>query len=546
MSRAQQIEQRAALWLVQREEPSWSVTDQGRLDEWLAQSDAHKAAFWRLEFGWRKADRIASLGAPLRLERRRFDELSWGRPLALAASLLLVFTFLLPQLPAWFGSSTQQAATQFATPIGGHRIVSLPDGSRVELNTDTAIRVAVGDRGPAVWLERGEAFFEIAKQHGGKFVIYAGPRTITVLGTKFSVRRSPGEIVVAVLEGRVSLDSAGAEAPDRHATVTGGDVAIARGQSTLVTNSAEAVQQQLAWRSGRLVLHDATLAAAVEQFNRYNQKHLVIGDPQIGRLLVGGSFSARNVEAFVQLLKSAYGLDARDSPAGIILLGRRMADRGSVEQLRSSFIAPRPKSAIDGKWNQCGLGGADCALVPLAPATQPSQSTSSDRALRDANNWDVLHKLYPPRALAAGEEGLVGFTVRIDASGSPTLCKITHSSGHPLLDLETCQLIMVHATFKRPEGVSLSQQRSYEGVVNWKLPATAQSAVPAIPKPVTEAAAGEALICKRIPKTGSNAAFERKCMTKSEWQRASDDARNVWDRLRSDGASCAPSAADCR
>jgi TonB family protein len=190
--------------------------------------------------------------------------------------------------------------------------------------------------------------------------------------------------------------------------------------------------------------------------------------------------------------------------------------------------------------------GADCAVVPLAPVTQPRQVTSSDRALRNANNWDVLHKLYPPRALAAGEEGLVGFTVRIDASGSPTLCRITHSSGHPLLDLETCQLIMVHATFKRPEGVSLSQQRSYEGVVNWKLPATAQAAVPAAPKPVTEVAAAEALVCRRIPKTGSNAAFERKCMTKSEWQRASDEARNVWDRLRSDGASCAASGPDCR
>lgn len=546
MSRAQQIEERAALWVLQREERSWSSTDQAEFNEWLAQSDAHKVAFWRLESGWREADRIASLGAPLRPVRRRFDELSWGKPLALAASLLLVFTFLLLQWPGAFGGSPQRAQMHFATQIGGHRIVRLPDGSRVELNTDTSIRAIVDDRGRAVWLDRGEAFFDIAKHQGRKFVIYAGPRMITVLGTKFSVRRSPSQITVAVLEGSVSVDSVAANAPDRHSTVTAGDVAIASGRSTLVTNSAEAVRQQLAWRSGRLVFHDIPLAAAVEQFNRYNQKKLVIGDPGLAALLVGGSYSARNVDEFVRLLRAAYSLDTTETSAGLVLSGRQMASRGSLGQLRTSFSAPRPKSVIDEGRNGCGLGGADCAVVPLAPVSRPSPIADREKALREANNWDVLHKLYPPRALAGREEGLVGFTVRIDASGNPTLCKITQSSGHPLLDLETCQLIMVHATFKRAEGLSRSQQRSYEGVVNWKLPTTVEPAVTPAPQRIAQAASPEPMVCKRIPKTGSNAAFERKCMTRSDWQRVSDDSRSLWDRLRGEGASCRPGGADCR
>ncbi|HKP34066.1 MAG TPA: FecR domain-containing protein [Sphingomicrobium sp.] len=546
MSRAQQIEERAALWVLHREEPSWSSTDQAELDEWLAQSDAHKAAFWRIEAGWRAADRIASLGTPLLPVRRRFDELSWGKPLALAASLVLVFTFLLPQWPHAFGGAPQPAQMEYATPIGGHRIVSLPDGSRIELNTDTAIRAVVDDRGRAVWLDRGEAFFEIARHRGRKFLIYAGPRVITVLGTKFSVRRSPSEVVVAVVEGSVSVDSAAANAPDRHATVTAGDVAIASGRSTSVTNSAEAVRQQLVWRSGRLVFDGIPLVAAVEQFNRYNQKKLVIGDPGLTGLLVAGSFSARNIDAFVQRLRADYSLDTRDSSGGVVLTGRQMASRGSLGPVRSSLIAPRPKNVIDERWDGCRLGRSDCAVVPLAPVSASSPMPDREKALRDASNWDVLHKLYPPRALAGREEGLVGFTVKIDAGGNPTLCRITHSSGHPLLDLETCQLIMVHATFKRAEGLSRSQQRSYEGVVNWKLPTPVQPAATAAPQRIAQAAPPEPLVCKRIPKTGSNAAFERRCMTKSDWQRASDDAKNVWDRLRSDGASCAASAADCR
>jgi len=530
MSTARQIEERAAVWALHRDEASWSPTDQEELDAWLAQSDAHKVAFWRLEYGWRKADRIASLGAPLQHSRRSFGGLPWARPLALAASVLLVCAVFLVQWQHPFSGTPQDSSVRFETPVGGHEIVSLPDGSRVELNTDTVVRAIVDGHRRAVWLERGEAFFEVAKQHGRTFVIYAGSRTVTVLGTKFSVRRDPREVVVSVLEGRVSVDAAAAGAPDRHATVTAGDVAIARDRSTLITNSAEAVQQQLAWRTGRLIFHDVALASAVEQFNRYNQRQLVIGDPAVAGLLVGGSFVARNVDAFTQLLHDAYGLQIENGAAKVVLSGRRIADRGKLDQLRPPLIASPPKNLVG---SGCGDGMTDCETFPRIPAPPPPEVTkaSEERASREASNWQVLYKLYPPRALAAREEGTVGFTVGIDSGGNPASCKITQSSGHPLLDLETCELIMVHATFKRPDGVSRSQQRSYEGVVNWKLPATPQPIVPAEPKRIAQAPPSEELVCKRILRTGSNAAFERKCMTKSEWQRVSDEVRNDFDRL---------------
>src|ERR1043165_4139218 len=150
MSIARQIEERAALWVLHREEPSWSSGDQAELDAWLAQSDAHKVAFWRLESGWRKADRIASLGARFQPSRGRFAELPWARPVALAASVLLVFTAVLLPWPSIFAGTPEGTPTRFETPIGGHEIVGLPDGSRVELNTDTVIKAVVDDRRRAV------------------------------------------------------------------------------------------------------------------------------------------------------------------------------------------------------------------------------------------------------------------------------------------------------------------------------------------------------------------------------------------------------------
>ena len=179
-------------------------------------------------------------------------------------------------------------------------------------------------------------------------------------------------------------------------------------------------------------------------------------------------------------------------------------------------------------------------LASAGVAAETTNPATPDRAKmeRDAKNWEVLHSMYPKRALIAGEQGLVGFTVKIDAAGSPTQCKVTHSSGSQLLDQETCQLIMSHATFKRPEGISLSQERLYEGVVNWKLPSTPLAAVPPSPVPVQAAAAPEPIICKRTPRIGTLAGFERTCMTQREWDQATTETQEWWRETGKKGYNC--------
>ncbi|GAA4713740.1 FecR domain-containing protein [Sphingomonas lutea] len=531
MSRAAQIEELAAHWVLRREERSWDEADEAQFAAWMDESDAHKVAFWRLENGWRAADRIASIGAPPRLVHDGFRSIAWTKPLALAASLLLVFTLIVMQTGLPFGgTSAPLSSAKFETGVGGHKVVSLGDGSRVELNTDTIIKAAVDEDSRAVWLHRGEAFFDVAKQPGQKFVIYAGARTITVLGTKFSVRRNGAEVVVAVLEGRVRVEDAPAFGADREATITAGDIAIAKNGNTVVTKSAEAVQSQLAWREGLLKFDGVTLASAAQQFNRYNRKQLVIGDVDASGLLIEGIFRARNVDAFARLLQNAYGLNVQDESGRFVLSSRRMASKTLPKQIRPELLAPqRASDAATDTGPDCGTGGSGCAVIPLsAPAPRVQTASQTTKAIREGRNWDVLHKLYPARALAAGEEGLVGFTVRLDSRGNPMSCKITHTSGHPLLDMETCKLILVNAVFKKPAGVTGSQQRAYEGVVNWKLPTTPLTAVPAVPKVIAEAQAPEELVCKRVQRTGSNIPSERQCMPKSEWLKASESSKRAY------------------
>jgi transmembrane sensor len=319
MSRAREIEENAALWILRREEPYWSAEEQAELDAWLGESDAHKAAFWRLEHGWREADRIASLGDSQRAYQPRL-RLAWWKPLAVAASVLLVFTvFTLrgPGLP--FAGSEQVQAMEFQTAVGGHKIVDLSDGSRVELNTSTAIRAAIGDRRRSVWLDRGEAYFEVAKRAGSEFVIYAGPRSISVMGTKFSVRRDGADLSVAVVEGRVRLDE-GSGASQRSTILTGGQIALATDRSTIVkANSPSGVSERLAWRGGRLLFSESTLAEAASEFNRYNRKQLVIEGQAAERIRIGGSFEARNVDGFARLLQTAYGLKVQSGADKILV-----------------------------------------------------------------------------------------------------------------------------------------------------------------------------------------------------------------------------------
>ena len=115
MNRAQDIEQSAALWVLRREEPSWTQADQERLDLWLGESDAHKVAFWRLQHGWREADRIASIGT-IEPPRRSWVREQWWKGIAFAASLALVVMAFALHGPNWSALDQPQAkSARFAT-----------------------------------------------------------------------------------------------------------------------------------------------------------------------------------------------------------------------------------------------------------------------------------------------------------------------------------------------------------------------------------------------------------------------------------------------
>lgn len=327
MSHAREAQNRAAEWIIAREEPDWDAASEAELKAWLAESDMNRVAFLRLEHSWREADRIGSLGPAMEPETLRGDhrELAryrgkrWWMPIAVAASLVAAVGVGWHEYPEWIdGPASEVASARFDTKVGGHETIGLADGSKVELNTASVVRTAVNDKGREVWLDQGEAYFEVAHDKNRPFIVHAGNRQVTVLGTKFSIRRDGDKVSVFVREGRVRVDDIEDAHAVRSTTITGGDIALARGSMTLVTaKSEERVEDALAWREGMLNFDQERLSDVAAEFNRYNRQQLIVTDPGVAAIRIGGMFPASRPADFIRLLRDAYGLKIEETPEAI-------------------------------------------------------------------------------------------------------------------------------------------------------------------------------------------------------------------------------------
>jgi periplasmic protein TonB len=168
------------------------------------------------------------------------------------------------------------------------------------------------------------------------------------------------------------------------------------------------------------------------------------------------------------------------------------------------------------------------ALIVAQPVLAAAPQTSAERNRQIS---EIIFQNYPPRALAAGEEGAVFFVVSLDKDAQPTSCEVTHGSGHPLLDAETCELIVQHAVFNSARDASGHVvKQTTEGVVNWTIPGHAPA--PINPVVLTAKDKPEKQVCKRNVRMGTLSGFERTCMTPSEWARQTDEMKQPWEEIQ--------------
>jgi transmembrane sensor len=297
--RAGEIDARAAAWLDRRDRSSWTDHDEAALEAWLNEAPVHRIAYWRMQAAWDRTQRLAALRQP-KIER-------WKQPLffRLAAALVLA---------AALGGSvwtyfSQPVGAIYATSIGGHETVMLADGSRIELNTDSAVRVLDSDGDRKVWLQKGEAYFHVAHNAARPFVVFAGDRRVTDIGTEFDVHQESDRLEVSVVEGRVSLGAADTHRDARTLVLSQGDAVVTAAEQMAMTHkSALELSNEVSWRRGVLVFDNTPLSEAAQKLNRYNQVRIVVAGTSARRLPITGTLSATDPVQFLRMVQTVFGL----------------------------------------------------------------------------------------------------------------------------------------------------------------------------------------------------------------------------------------------
>jgi transmembrane sensor len=212
--------------------------------------------------------------------------------------------------------------------VGGIERLVLQDGSRVDLNTGSEIKVRFTGGQREVVLTHGEALFTVMQRADWPFSVRAGGATIRTVGTKFSVRLRDGdEAEVLVIEGRLAIDGGSASTVSTVARphgaipwiVSAGE-SIAMNFTTAGTTLAAraklppaALKRRTAWTDGWIWFYQDPLPEAVAEFNRYHRQQLVLVDPVLARLEIGGRFRSTDLDSFIAALEHSFGVRAVSS-----------------------------------------------------------------------------------------------------------------------------------------------------------------------------------------------------------------------------------------
>lgn len=303
---SERIAAQATAWLARLESTERTEATEAGLKAWLASNDEHPRIFEQAMDAWAiipgAAETLGSSAMSHATALRKKSLPRFVRPLALAASLLIVGL-----MSSWWFI---EQPTGYSTMLGEQQIATLEDGTRIALNADTQLSVRYDPKTRNVHLDKGEAMFEVMHNAKRPFVVEAGDKTITALGTSFIVRKLGDQVVVTLISGKVRVDTRtmpNVPVLDKPTVLTPGErlTALPDSPEIVTRTSSEAAT---AWRRGQVVFDDTSLSAAVAEFNRYGGPHIDVADPRLGGLSVSGVFATNDTAEFASAVAALHGL----------------------------------------------------------------------------------------------------------------------------------------------------------------------------------------------------------------------------------------------
>ena len=324
-----EIEEEAAIWVWRMDSGASGAADAENLEAWLRQDPRHRRAYEELTKVWETLDGLPDPHQTLQMppvsesaETVAALASRGGRPyrwLAAAAATVVAAIGCATWL-FYKGNETQT----LATAVGQHRNITLSDGTIVALNTNTIVDTSFGHDTREIFLRKGEAHFAVAQDRSRPFLVHAGDAVVRAIGTAFEVRlRTDRHVDVLVNEGRVEVHSS-AESAATIPVVTIRAVSAGEQLSTATTNyavvpvSAEQVSSELAWRDGAVVFDSTPLSEAITEIQRYTDARIIVSDPTIGTLPVGGRFKTDDLQGFLDGLEAALPVRIRRASDGLV------------------------------------------------------------------------------------------------------------------------------------------------------------------------------------------------------------------------------------
>ena len=331
---------KAQEWIIRIDAGPLTPQERSDLHAWLNEDPHHVELLDTLALIWSEAARAEfparSFVSPTALSPqkqfifgRSFEladiSLSWKHWVGVSAFFTMCLFFLLSNQTSILSEDVwpvhSEIMTSVTTEIGQNLELPLIDGSRVQLNTASTIRVAFNHQKRRILLDRGEGLFDVAKDVHRPFEVIAGQTTVRAVGTKFSVVLFPdGRTDVTVFEGIVEVltsQSNGSSQPLRLGV--GQTMTVQSEQIALQQLSMSSLENKLAWTEDRIIFDNISLLEAVTQVNRYSSVPLRINDQNLLNLHISGAFYTPDIPVFIRSLEQGFGLHVEKTTEAYVI-----------------------------------------------------------------------------------------------------------------------------------------------------------------------------------------------------------------------------------
>jgi transmembrane sensor len=363
-----QIYEEACEWFIECRAGDLGDASRSELDRWLRMSPEHLSAYLEIAAIWSEGPSLdpsnkwdldalisqaaedpgnlvtlapARRSSPIRSAEETVAATPLGprrRRVFLIAACVAILT-LMVGAAVWLTPSRDPV---YLTKTGVQRSLALTDGSTIELNSRSKIQVRYSEHERTVELLEGQALFHVAKDVARPFFVRSDELSVRAVGTKFDVYKKSSGTVVTVVEGRVAVLSgseepvpgtndpaAGAQRPPhpalRTADATGlaGSIILVAGEQGIETQKTVRktehpnVASATAWTQRKIVFDSTSLTEVAEEFNRYNDRELVIDPSALGNLHISGVFSSTDPASLIRFLRQRPGLRITETAAEI-------------------------------------------------------------------------------------------------------------------------------------------------------------------------------------------------------------------------------------